>query len=199
MRCTMRGRGTAIALMLAALMIAMQTALATSSGPEIHLREWHHAGGVYSVALIADVKAAPETIRVLLNDPSILPLMDTSVRTVEVLAGSPKGVRRIRTSLEGCILFLCREVTQVQDLKNPSPNEVVATNVAAQSDFKQAEYAWRIAPLGPDTTRVILTMVLEPDFFVPPGLGPASVGAQLIQRAEAMVGNLEDLARHTDG
>ncbi|MDZ7645374.1 MAG: SRPBCC family protein [Woeseiaceae bacterium] len=96
------------------------------------------------------------------------------------------------TRMEGCVLFWCQSMRRRGYLVLNPPDEIVAVAVREGSDFLYSRERWRLEPEG-DGTRMTYHFQMEPDFWVPPLIGPFIIkrtlragGVDAIDRIEAL-------------
>ena len=71
-------------------------------------------------------------------------------------------------------------MTQVQDVKQHAGGMIEAVTVPALSDFRRGIYRWQLRGENA-ATRMRFTAVLEPDFWVPPLIGPWMIKRKLLE------------------
>lgn len=113
---------------------------------------------------------------------------------VETRNVSPDGDGRPRfyTRMEGCVLLFCKSLIRFGYLLLTPHSEIVAVAEPEHSDFKYSRESWRLNKDG-DGTLLIYDFEMEPDFWVPPVIGPyvikrtlRSGGVDAIDRIEAL-------------
>lgn len=151
------------------------------------------AGAVYRVQLDARVDAPEPRVRRLLTDYAHLGRINPDIKRSEILFSRRPGAYRVRTLTEVCVLFYCKRLRQVQDVIESPDGSVTATVLPGQSDFRYGvvHLSLRQEPGG---TRVLMRGELEPDFWIPPVIGPWLVRRKLISEALTTVANLERVA-----
>lgn len=102
------------------------------------------------------------------------------------------GTPIVYTLMEGCILFYCLSMRRTERLEKEEFNYIRTITIPEKSDFKYSRSEWTFAPAD-GGTRMTYTLVMEPDFFVPPIVGPyilkrilRSGGSRVISRIERM-------------
>jgi hypothetical protein len=110
------------------------------------------------------------------------------------LAPDGDGTPLVYTRVEGCLLLFCRSMRRVERLEVVAPRSIRATVVPERSDFKYALAEWTLEPEA-GGTRLVYRMVMEPDFWLPPFVGPWFLKRTLLQGAPAAIGRIEELAR----
>jgi len=150
--------------------------------------------GVYLVEVDALVSVPEPRVRELLTDYNHLGRVNPDIKISEILKTRKPGDYQVRTVTQACIWFFCKLIHQVQDVIEAADGSVMATIIPAQSDFRHG-YArldlWQEA----DGTRVQIRAEVEPDFWIPPLIGPWMIKRKLRGEAIETVQNLEQVAR----
>lgn len=102
------------------------------------------------------------------------------------------GRPRFYTRMEGCLLFWCQSFVRNGYLVLTPGTDVVAVTDPERSDFKYSQERWQLKQEG-NGTLMIYSFEMEPDFWVPPLVGPYVIkrtlkrgGADAINRIEAL-------------
>jgi Polyketide cyclase / dehydrase and lipid transport len=103
------------------------------------------------------------------------------------------GTPIVFTRVEGCVLFYCHKMRRVERLEATEPSYIRTVTLPEQSDFKYATSEWKLEPEG-DGTRVVYKLVMEPDFWVPPVVGPWYLKRTLLQGGTRAITRIERLA-----
>jgi len=146
--------------------------------------------------LDAVVPAPPPKVDAVVHDYSrldrVLPLVVESRSLGEV----GDGVERVATRLRGCVLFVCREVDHVFDVRARPGRWSSGITVPELSRVRRGHMSWLIEEHGGDGVRSRLQLYgyLEPDFAVPRLLGPALVRVWVRSELEKSVGRIEEAA-----
>jgi len=100
------------------------------------------------------------------------------------------GTPIVFTLMEGCIVFYCLSMRRTERLEKEEFSYIRTMTIPEQSDFNYSHSEWTFAP-AEGGTRMTYEMVMEPDFFIPPIVGPyilkrvlRSGGARVISRIE---------------
>jgi hypothetical protein len=152
-----------------------------------------HQGGQYLIHLQMDIEAPAERVFTLLTDYAQLNRLSEAVVHSEVLARNGNQTR-IRVVTRGCVLFYCRDVTQVQTATDLGRGYVMLVDDPEASDFQSGRTLWHIEPRG-ETTRVTLSAELQPGFWIPPLIGPALFKRKLLKEGTLLINTLEDHAQ----
>ena len=103
------------------------------------------------------------------------------------------GTPLVYTRVEGCLFVFCRSMSRVERLEVVTPGFIRSTVVPERSDFRYATSEWTLAAEGVGT-RVHYRMALEPDFWLPPFIGPAFLRRILLRGGIDAVERIEELA-----
>ena len=100
----------------------------------------------------------------------------------------------VYTKAHGCIVFFCTTVERVEKLEVVPDAEIVATVIPERSNARYARTRWRLEPLDGGTL-LRYELEMEPDFWVPPVIGPPLVKRALKQGGARAATRVENLAR----
>lgn len=167
---------------------------AVASAGQVERIDVSNQDGVYRVTLVAEISAPPRRFIELLTDYSRLNAINPSVRESRVLVSISPLQQRVQTRIELCVLWFCSEFHQVQDMQLQPPDRLAARVLPQYSDFRSGWAQWRF--IGAEQgTRLYFESELEPDFYIPPLIGPAIVRHMMRREALATIAGLERLAR----
>ncbi len=150
-------------------------------------------GSVYSVHVDALIAAPLPMVYSTITDFGNLAVINPSFRESSVLARTEE-LQRVRTVVEVCILIFCKKVVQVQDVRLPDAHTIEATMVPGQGDFRSGEARWVLEEHG-DMTALHFSHVFEPDFWVPPLIGPWMIEDKLVEEVEVTARYIEQQPR----
>ena len=138
------------------------------------------------------IDAEPDRVRQLLTDYAHLDRLSPSITHSELLESSPPHFQ-VRLTTEGCVIFFCRELVQVQDVTELQNDYILVTVRPEMSDFSYGRNMWRIRTLA-GRTRVTYSSDLVPAFWIPPLIGTSIFKNQLLEETRQLINNLEQLA-----
>jgi hypothetical protein len=102
----------------------------------------------------------------------------------------PDGTPIVFTLMEGCVMFFCMQMERTERLEKEEFKFIRTQAIPEKSNFRYSRSEWTFAA-AEGGTRMTYSMVMEPDFFVPPIVGPfilkrilRSGGARVISRIE---------------
>jgi hypothetical protein len=182
------GGGVSIVLMMGAGSVAAES---------IEHLEISHDNGRYQIALRARLNSpAADSFRVF-SDFANLPQINNAIEEVEVLSGAAAGSIRLRTRIRVCVSFFCRHLQQVQDIHPLSAGDTAgleATVLPAYSNLRFGHAVWMMDACG-EQTCLRFNAELEPDFWVPPLIGPWAIDRAMRREAVQTSQGIERLAQ----
>lgn len=154
----------------------------------------------YRVVADTHLDASPEAVyKVLLDfDNDRYQRISEIYKESSYLPPDSDGTPLVYTRVEGCLLGFCRSMRRVERLEVVTPEFIRSRTVPERSDFKYTLSEWTFEPEG-DGTRVTYLMEMEPDFWLPPFVGPWFLKRTLMQGAPAAIDQIELLAQQVDG
>ncbi len=171
-----------------------------SSAGEIQYAQVEHEGNDYQLDLTMQVEAGRDGLIALLMDhDNFKELSDVMIES-GLVPDAPEDKTRRRLVVKTCIIFFCFKVVMVEDLEQYSDGRLLAIMVPEQSDFKYGRTEWQIEPLGPDRCKINYRFRLQPDFWVPPGIGPFFLKRKMVTEARDSILRMESMVAgaHSD-
>lgn len=180
---------------LSALGAAALAAAATIDGLDVTKQR-----GLYSLEANAKLDATPESIYAVLTDfdGNAYSRISRAYKESRYLDPADDGTPIVYTRMEGCLLWHCMTLERTERLETQAPRWIKSTALPESSNFKHAISEWVLEPDG-DGTMMSYKVELEPDFFVPPVIGPWYLKRTLSQGGLRAVTRIERLARELDG
>jgi hypothetical protein len=150
----------------------------------------------YRVEADTYLEASPEAIyKVLLDfDGDRYQRISEIYKESSYLPPDRDGTPLVYTRVEGCLLWYCRSMRRVERLEVVTPQFIRSRTVPERSDFKYTLSEWTFASEG-EGTRVGYLMEMEPNFWLPPFVGPWFLKRTLRQGAPAAIDQIELLAQ----
>ena len=165
-----------------------------SSAGEIKYAHVEYEGNDYRLDLTMQVEAGQQGILALLMDhENFHELSDVMIES-GLVQDAPEDKTRRRIVVETCIVFFCFKVVMVEDLEQFSDGRILAIMVPEESDFKYGRTEWQIEPLGPSRSEFKYRFQLQPDFWVPPAIGPFILKRKMVSEAQDSILRMESLA-----
>lgn len=137
--------------------------------------------------------AQEDLYRVLTDFDEYVRISSAFVEAYDLPPGED-GRPRFYTRMEGCMLLFCRSLERFGYLLLEPRREIVAVSEPEQSDFRYCRERWRFEPDG-EGTLLYYDFEMEPDFWVPPVIGPWIIKRTLRIDGMDAIGRIEALAR----
>ncbi len=178
-----------VAVLLTAAVLATWLARAATLDSVIVTYE----SGRYGLEAEAFMDAPRESIFAVLVDYERIGRLSRAYKEYGFMDPAPDGTPIVFTRLEGCVLIFCRSLRRVERLEGDEPGYIRTVMLPEQSDFSYGLAQWWLVPEATGT-RVTYHLEMEPDFWVPPLIGPWILQRRLKRGGEAAVGRIERLA-----
>lgn len=148
-----------------------------------------HEDGEYRVIIDAMLDAPPDAVFAVLTDYPRWAEVNDLIKESVVLEADGPARQLVRTVAEGCVLGFCKRFAQVQWMHAGDGWRIRADVIPELSDLRSG---WANTKLSESDGATLFQyeMVLEPDFWVPPLIGPMMIKRKLrkqaIETAEAV-------------
>ena len=160
---------------------------------KVLLAQVEHDRGLYRIELDMHLDAGKGHVWRLLTDYDNYGQLNDAVQESEILGEQGAGRYRVRTVTRACVYFFCKTVRQVQDVAEIPGRYISASVLPAMSDFRHGVARVYLWPEG-SGTRVRILAEVEPDFWIPPVIGPWLISRKLHSEALETLRNVERLA-----
>lgn len=161
----------------------------------IEMLETAHDQGRYTVSFEVVLAADRDKVWRIMTDFEQLPRVSKTILESRVLKQEDAHHHRVGLTLQGCILFFCKTLKRVMNIETRPQQEILMIEDPAHSDFRYAVERWGIAAEG-NGTRLIYSAELEPNFFIPPLIGPVAVKYFLRREIRTTAVEVEALVNH---
>ena len=150
-------------------------------------------GGEYHVSTEVVLHAPADSVRAVLTDYVHAYRLNPSITESAILPPFEQGVVRLMTQIEECFALYCVDMVSVADIKELPSGDLEVVLVPELSSFRSGTAEWRIQSQEGDS-RVHYELRLEPDFFIPPVIGPVIIMKRLREEILATFSRLECMA-----
>jgi hypothetical protein len=156
--------------------------------------------GRYLLEAEVRLAATPESIYTVLTDfdENRYSRISRAYKESRYLEPAADGTPLVYTRMEGCALWHCMSLERTERLETDAPYRIKSIALPEASNFRYSTSEWLLEHDGEDT-RMIYKLEMEPDFFVPPLVGPWYLKRTLSQGGQRAVMRIERLARELDG
>jgi hypothetical protein len=150
--------------------------------------------GNYHIRMFMLVHAPARYVSSVLTDYKHIYRLNPSITESEILPSPHSGTVRVRTRMQGCIFFFCRDVDRVEEVREVNARHLQAVIIPEQSDFTTGVADWHIYPHG-DDSRIVYEAQVTPAFFIPPIIGSYFVKRTFAEAVITSFTRLECIAR----
>jgi hypothetical protein len=152
-----------------------------------------HEGKRYRVTMRArmDVDAA-RAYAVFTDFPRLVEINPAIIKA-EPIDGAAPGQQRVHTQVRVCVMSICRIFDQVQDMQLQPPEQLNAQVIPELSNLRFGQAQWRIWDHDGEA-HLHFSAEIEPDFWIPPLVGPWLIKRKLQSEAEETANGIEQLA-----
>jgi hypothetical protein len=194
---TSRLRAAAFGLGAAALGLCALESIAYAA--QIRTLDIDRESGRYSLYADTFLQAPPGEIFDVLLDYDRFNRISSVYKEFGYLDPAPDGTPIVFTRMEGCLLKIyCLSMRRVERLEADKPGHIRTVTLPEQSDFRYSVSEWTLEPEGAGT-RVIYELEMEPDFWVPPIIGPWYLKRILRRGGTVAITRIERLASAAAG
>ncbi|MBN1240619.1 MAG: SRPBCC family protein [Gammaproteobacteria bacterium] len=168
---------------------------ATVSAAVIHSLDVDREHGRYELVANTHLAAPAEAIFDVLVDyeDGAFGRISSVYKESDYLEPAEDGTPIVYTRMEGCLMFFCRSMERVERLEAEAPRFIRTTALPEESDFKYSRSEWELEPVE-GGTEVTYRLVMEPDFWVPPVVGPWLLKKTLMKGGTRAITRIERLA-----
>ncbi len=156
-----------------------------------------HSKQRYTVEMNARMDTTAEKAYAVFTDYERLGEINDAIIRAELIDGAPEGQQRIHTQVRVCVVGICRVFDQVQDMLKAPPEHLQADIVPELSNLKYGKARWRIWNQD-GRAHLYFSAEVEPDFWVPPLVGPWLIKRKLESEAEQTANGIERLANQVE-
>lgn len=139
-------------------------------------------------------RAPPSAVFGVLSDYDRFERISSVFEDVRFIEPAGDGTPRAYSLLKGCVLFFCKTIERIETLDFEAPERIVARVEPEHSDFRYGRTEWLFRPAD-SGTEVYYRMEMEPDFWVPPLIGPYIMKRSFRNDAVEALNRIEALAQ----
>lgn len=162
------------------------------SAGQVNQYNVNHIAGVYTVSFDVEIDKDIDTVReVVTDDANLAQLSDMLVESQVFSSPKDKSKHRLLVA-RVCFLFVCRKVKLVERIDALNRDAFITTVIPEQCDFKSGTLHWQLTKLADHRTRLEFHGEEEPDFWIPPVIGPYLVKHLLLKETMVIIANIEN-------
>lgn len=171
----------------------------TANAAEIRSIKIDRNGDRYTLVSITHFDATPRQVFQVLIDYDRLAAISETIKESRYLKSDDDNHSLVFTRIGACVLFYCKTIVKVERLETIEPRSIVTTAIPARSDVRYSRSEWKLEANNDGSTNVVYQLEFEPDFWVPPLIGPFLIKRKLIDFGDAAVDKIEAIAQEIDG
>jgi len=175
-------------LIIAFLMTSLPAGAAKLSDVEVELED-----GRYRLTSKTHFDATESQLFSVLTNYDLFTQFTSAFAESKNLEPDEIGRPRFYTRLEACVLLFCKSYIRYGHLELQADYDIVAIVDPELSNFKYSRERWQLFPDG-EGTIMIYEFEMEPDFWVPPIIGPYFIKKSLASGGDTAVTRIESLA-----
>ncbi len=151
---------------------------------DIEFKEEH-----YIVNMEMLIKGNLTQVYAVMMDFNNLIQVNDTIKVSELLFSNNK-VHTVRMESEGCVLFFCKRIKQIQLVTELGDGKIQSLTDPDESDLKFGSVQWQLKAED-GNTRIHYHGDYVPDFWVPPLIGPAIFKSRLLEETQKTINGIE--------
>lgn len=152
------------------------------------------SGKLYSMTAQVYIDApVPQVYRVL-TDYNHLTRISGAIRKSYLVKRVDAHTAVVYTESRACVLFFCHTIQETQQVSENPPTDLHSEAIPEESNVQLATSTWHLESDGQGTL-MQWSLSIEPEFWIPPLIGPALLEGELRAEGEYSARGIEKLAR----
>lgn len=164
-----------------------------ANGAEFRSIDMVREGKQYRLTSEVFVSAPRAGVYRVLTDYAEFPRLSSAFKSGDVLEPIEDGRGLVYLLMRGCVLFFCKEVAIVQVILVEPDERVEVVVDPRRSDLDYGRAVWTLRD-DDDGTLIRYEALLEPQFWIPPVIGPFVIKTAIRTRGIRAARRLEALA-----
>ena len=154
-----------------------------------------YRSGIYSLAIDVTIDGRFDSVYALVTDYDRLKEISDVFTDSALISPPGSAMKRRRLVSKACVLLFCYEAVMVEEVREIDGKIILTTVVPEESDFKYGESRWEVTPVDKEHSRIRFSYQIQPDFWVPPVIGPFLIKHKLLAEARQTISRIETLAK----
>jgi len=172
--------------------------MAPAGAAQFYSLQVSHEGDRYLMSVDAHLAAPLAEVYAVITDYDHLTRIHAAILESRLVKHLDAHTDLVYSVHRGCVAFFCHSVKQLQQVTRLTPRDVVGVTLPEQSNVKMGAIACHLEPDG-DGTRMHWNITLEPDFWIPPLIGPGILESEMREEGRNTAIGVEKLARQLAG
>ena len=166
----------------------------SASAADMQSMEVDYVDGRYLLESVVWFDAGVDEMFDVFSDWDLASKFSSAVVEAHNLEPDAEGRPGFYIRNRGCILFFCKSIVRQGHVESRGKRLLQAFTDASRSDFLFCEESWEFSTDN-GGTRVRYTLVMEPDFWVPPAIGPYMIKRKLSSDGSDALNRIEAIAQ----
>ena len=150
-------------------------------------------GKRYIVQSVVMVEAPIDAVYEVLADYDQFERVSSIFKDSRYIERDEVGNGLVFTRMHDCILFFCKTIDRTETIRVSPPTAIKTDVIPEKSDVVSGSSRWGLVDHG-DSTLVTFRMEMQPDFWIPPVIGPFFIRRFLRDGSADAAQRLEDFA-----
>jgi len=163
------------------------------AGGEIHHIDVQYKRGVYKLEFDATINADHESVYAVVTDYDNLDRLSAALVDSALISSPEDQTKRRRLVMKACVLIFCFKAKMVEKIEEIGKEIILMTIIPEESDFRSGNTEWRLTSINEEQSRIQFKSTEEPDFWIPPLIGPMILKRKLIREAKETLKQIEVL------
>ncbi|NCF15344.1 MAG: hypothetical protein GWP62_08560 [Gammaproteobacteria bacterium] len=176
------------------LLVMWVLAVNSAGAADLVSLEVDYKDGRYSMESVIWVDAGVDATYEVFSDWDLSTQFSTAIVEARDLDPDEQGRPGFYIRNKGCVLFFCKSLVREGYVETQDDYLLQAYADPEKSDFRFCEESWEFVEQD-GGTRVRYMLNFEPDFWVPPGIGPYMIKRKLSSDGGDAIGRIEEIAQ----
>jgi hypothetical protein len=166
----------------------------TALASEVERAEITFARGAYTYHFEVLIEASADKVLAVVTDYDNLEILSDDVVEANIIKRYNDKVLKRRLWLHHCLLVFCFDLYFIENVEHLDNGEIVTTVIPGESNFSRGRSVWRVEAVSDHQTRISVEAEQDPDFWIPPVIGPIIFKRAFIKEVHKTAVNIERAA-----
>ena len=173
--------------------------LLSGPGPAAEIRslDIRYEDGFYTMKSEAWFDVGIESMYDVFSSWELSTHFSSAIVEARDLAPDETGRPGFYSVARGCVLFFCKSLKRQGYVERDPPQRLRAVADPEHSDFEVCDETWEFVEVDGGTS-ITYTLLMKPDFWVPPAIGPYVIKRTLRNKAGQALDRIESIAQTYD-
>ena len=164
---------------------------------EIRSLDIRYEDGLYTMQSEAWFDVGVESMYDVFSSWDLSTKFSSAIVEAHDLAPDETGRPGFYSVARGCVLFFCKSLKRQGYVERDPPQRLRAVADPEHSDFEVSDETWEFVAVDGGTS-ITYTLLMKPDFWVPPAIGPYVIKRTLRHKAGQALDRIESIAQTYD-